>query len=129
MAGCVLRTFSIVAPSVRDAMAKIQNDKREKEKVDHQRRQQILADLELNNLPEEQPHHCKICRVGVTCNMTLIPCGHACCTGCWKNHLDQHRIICENADLSPEDRIKKINEPGCLFCRTKVKDSVPLFLS
>lgn len=127
--GCVLRPFSIMTTSVKDAMDKLKKDKQEKENAEHERRQQLLAQLALNNLPDEQPHHCKICRIGATCNMTLIPCGHACCTECWETHLIQHRKKCEDADLSPEDRIKKINEPGCLFCRTKVKDSVPLFFS
>lgn len=128
--GCELKSFSILVPSVKEGMDKMKKEKREKEKAEDERRQQLLAKLELIDLPEEQPHHCKICRLGVECNTNLIPCGHICCSTCWSNHLDAHKKKCEaDVDLSPEERIKRINEPGCLFCRTKVTNTFPLYFS
>lgn len=127
--GIVLRKFSIVAPSVKMAMEKLKKEKEKKKKAEDEARQKLLALLEANDEPEVLEGHCKICKLGVMCNMAFKPCGHTCCNSCWRTQCAEHKAKCEKADLSPADIALKISQPTCFFCRTIVTETISIFFS
>lgn len=126
-AGCVLRPFSIVAPSVQEAMNKMKKEKEEKQKAEDERQQKLRAILETLEVPEPKRGDCTICAIEVPCNIALSPCGHTCCLSCWQKDVDMYKEKCEKADLSPEEIALKIKEPPCMFCRRNVTGYLTIF--
>lgn len=84
-AGCVLRSFKIIATLVLSAQDKLQREE-EARKMKAANDEKLAATLAAIDDPEPKTGDCGICGL-VKINTYCVPCGHTCSNVCWqKNH-------------------------------------------